>query len=153
MAGRSYVVVAGQSQAASSTETNIEIAAGSADVISIDRHRISQDTHTTSEQYAFRTQRVTTTGTGTAYTALPKMAGDAGTGATVEINSSVEPTYTGTTFLQDTRWNSLTGRDIVYPPGRELFVAPSALIGMAVVTPAGTTTFTPAHEVEFTEFG
>lgn len=149
----SFVIIAGQSQVASATETNIEITGGAAVITAIDRIRISQSTHTTSEQYQIFLQDVTTTGTGDAYTPEQKEPGSQASAATVEIDSSVEPTYAGSTFHMNTNWNSLTGRDIVYPPGREIFIAPSALMATYIVTPSGTTTFVPEHEVEITETG
>lgn len=152
--GRPFSVEAGQSQAASATETNIEVTAAATVLVRINRLAVSQSTHKTSEQYDVRGQRVTTTGTGTAYTEILKEPGDAlAAGTVVEINSSVEPTYTANTVYPNRSWNSLTGRDIVFPPGQELYVAPSALWGSYIVTPSGTTTMTPHHEAEMEEIG
>lgn len=154
MAGKGARVIAGQAQAASSTETNIELTAASTRLIKIDRIRVSQSTHKTSEQYQVQTQRVTTTGTGTAYTPLLDELNSGAAGFTVEVDSSVEPTYTASTVLQDDHWNSLTGKDLPEALfASELWVAPSALMGSKVITPSGTTTFTPRHYMHITEFG
>ena len=153
MAGKGFEVEAGQSQAASATETNIELTAAATRLVRIVRLAVSQSTHKTSEQYDVRGQRVTTTGTGTAYTPLLKEPNTGAVGVVVEINSSIEPTYTAATVYPNRAWNSLTGRDIVFPPGQELYIAPSALWGTYIVTPAGTTTMTPHQELEAEEIG
>jgi hypothetical protein len=152
MAGRGFSIEAGQSQAASGTETNIELTVSATTLVRITRLAVSQSTHKTSEQYDVRGQRVTTTGTGTAYTEIAKEPFNT-SGVTVKINMSVEPTYTASTVYPNRSWNSLTGRDIVFPPGQELYVAPAALWATYIVTPSGTTTFTPHHELEGEELG
>lgn len=153
MSAKGFEIEAGQSQAASATETNIEITAASTRLVRIVRIAVSQSTHKTSEQYDVRGQRVTTTGTGSAYTPLLKEPNSGAAGAVVEINSSVEPTYTASTVYPNRSWNSLTGRELFYPPGQELYIAPSALWATYIVTPAGTTTMTPHHEMECEELG
>ena len=151
------VLVGQQSTAASVTDTNLEIAAGTAALLGITRLRFSQSTHKTSEQYAVKCQRITTTGTGTATTPLITEPNTAALGAArigaCKINDSVEPTYTASTLLLDASVNSLTGRDVIYPPGSELWVAPAAVVGVAVITPAGTTTATYQCESAFFALG
>lgn len=154
MAGKGARILAGQSQAAALTKTNIEITASATRLVKIDRLRVSQSTHKTSEQYQLRTQRVTTTGTGTAYTPLLDEPNSGAVGFTVKINLTVEPTYTAATVVQDDHWNSLTGKDLPEALlGSEMWIAPSALIGSAVVTPAATTTMTPSQYAHATELG
>lgn len=153
MAGKGAIVIGSQSTAASVTDTNVEVTAASTRLLLVNRHRVSQATHKTSEQYTVFGQRVTTSGTGTAYTPLLKEPGSGAVGFVAEVASSVEPTYTANTILLQAAVNSLTGRDIVYPPGQELYIAPSALLGFYVTTPSGTTTASYVQEGEFTELG
>lgn len=157
MAGAGNILIGSQSTAASVTDTNLEIAAGTAALIQLNRLRVSQDTHKTSEQYTLQAQRVTTTGTGTSTTPLLSEPQSAALGAarigTCKTADSVEPTYTASTVLVQASVNSLTGRDIPMPPGQELYVSPSAILGVAVVTPSGTTTATYKCESFFTVIG
>lgn len=157
MAGAGNILIGSQSTAASVTDTNLEIAAGTAALIKLNRLRVSQDTHKTSEQFTLQSQRITTTGTGTSTTPLLKEPQSAALGAarigTCKTADSVEPTYTANTVLQQSSVNSLTGRDIVYPPGAELYISPAAILGVAVVTPSGTTTATYKTESDFDVLG
>lgn len=157
MAGSAMVLIGSQSTAASVTDTNLEIAAGSASLLGVTRLRTSQYTHKTSEQYLLQVQRITTTGTGTSTTPLLKEPQTAALGAarigTCKTADSVEPTYTASTVLVQAGVNALTGRDIVYPPGQELWISPSAILGVAVITPSGTTTATYYCESEFYALG
>lgn len=147
------VILAGQSVAASATKTCIEITAAATKLVAITRIRVSQSTHKTDEQYQCVLQRVTTSGTGTAYTPLLNEPNSGAVGMAVEINSTVEPTYTASTVLLQFSWNSKAGRDIVLTPEQYIWVAPSALVGLKIVAPAGTTTFTPDVEVHVLEVG
>lgn len=153
MSAKGAIVIGGQSTAASVTDTNVEVTAASTKLLRLTRLRSSQYTHKTSEQYLLAVQRVTTTGTGTAYTPLLKEPNSGAVGFSAEVASSVEPTYTASTVLIQASVNSLTGRDIILPPGQELYVAPSALLGVYVTTPAGTTTATYTQETEWEEIG
>jgi len=157
MAASGQVLIGSQSTAASITDTNLEIASGTASLIRVNRLRTSQSTHKTSEQYDLQVQRVTTTGTGTSTTPLIKEPSSAALGAarigTCKTADSVEPSYTASTVLVQAAVNSLTGRDIPYPPGAELYVVPSAILGAAVTTPSGTTTATYRIESEFEVLG
>ena len=151
------VLIGSQSTAASVTDTNLEIAAGTASLLAVNRLRVSQATHKTSEQYTLFAQRVTTTGTGTSTTPLIKEPSTAALGSarigTCKTADSVEPTYTASTILVNAAVNSLTGRDIVFPPGQELYIVPSAILGVYVTTPSGTTTATYVCESEFFALG
>lgn len=164
MAGKGYYL-SGTSNAvvgASSNATEVEIIGTTTRIVNITRCRVGQVTHKTSEQYELHIRRMTTTGTGTAYTPMLKEPGAGAAAFTVKTADSVEPTYTGTTTNPDptgdvlsTRWNSLTGKDVVYPMGSELYIAPSASagVGVEVFTPASTTNFSPVVEVEGLEIG
>ena len=147
-------VIGGQSTAASVTDTNVEIIGATTRLLRIQRVRVSQYTHKTSEQYLLQGQKMTTTGTGTAYTPQPKEPNNA-PAFTAKVADSVEPTYTASTIFLQAAVNSLTGRDIYSPPGTETIIAPSASagFGLAVVTPAGTTTATYTIETDVEEIG
>ena len=153
----SMTLVGSQSTAASLTDTDLEIAAGTAALLGVTRLRVSQSTHKTSEQYQIKAQRITTTGTGTSTTPLIKEPQTAALGAarigTCKTVDTVEPTYTASTILIQANVNSLTGRDIPFPPGQELWISPAAILGCAVITPAGTTTATYDFESEFYALG
>ena len=155
--GQTLIGTSNAALAASGTKTTHEIAAGSASLIRINRVRVSQITHKTSEQYTLQGQRITTTGTGTSTTPLQDEPQSAALGAarigTCKTADSVEPTYTASTIVLQPGWNSLTGRDIVNPPGKELYISPSAILGLACVTPASTTNFSPVTEAFFEVLG
>ena len=157
MSASAQVLIGSQSTAASVTDTNLELVAGSAALLRVTRLRLTQSTHKTSEQVDMQVQRITTTGTGTSTTPLIKEPSTAALGSarigTCKTADSVEPTYTASTVLVQAACNSLTGRDIVYPPGQELYVVPSALLGVAVVTPSGTTTASYRNEADFEVLG
>ena len=152
MPGRGYTERAGQSQAASATETNIDLDIGANILVQVDRIRVGQSTHTTSEQYQVKLQRTTAQGTGTAGSPEPDEPSNGAPASTDLVNDSAEPTYTGSEYIQQA-WNSLTGRDIVQPPGKEFYIGGNQFVGSAVITPSGTTTFTPDHEIHFYELG
>lgn len=157
MAGASNTLIGSQSTAASITDTDLEIVAGSAALIQMTRLRVGQDTHKTSEQFTLQGQRVTTTGTGTSTVPQLDEPQAAALGAprigTCKTALSVEPTYAASTINMQAKVNSLTGRDVVFPPGQEFYISPSALYGVAVVTPAGTTTATYVVESKFNVIG
>lgn len=157
MAGAGNTLIGSQSTAASVTDTNLELAAGTAALIRVDRVRVSQDTHKTSEQYTLQGQRITTTGTGTSTTPQLDEPQSAALGSarigTCKTADSVEPSYTASTVNLQAKVNSLTGRDVVYPPGREFYISPSGLYGVAVITPSGTTAATYVCESHFDVLG
>lgn len=159
MAGKG-IYIQGTSNAvlgASATKTPIEVIGSTVRLLTITRVRVSQDTHKTSEQYEVHVTRMTTTGTGTAYTPMLKEPNAGASAATAKVADSVEPTYVAaaTGDLATARWNSLTGKDIVYPMGSEFYVAPSAStgFGIQITTPASTTNFSPVAEYEGQEIG
>ena len=151
--GRKYSVVGGQSQVASATETNHELAADAAGLTLINRIAVSQNTHDVSEQYIMEMQRVTTTGTGTTKVPELKEGGSQIAQGVYKTDMSAEPTYTGTVPHRTWDWNSLVGKVELWPQGEEFSIAPLALIGINIQTKSGTTTFIPNHSVEFTEIG
>ena len=157
MARAGNSLIGSQSTAASITDTDLELAAGTAALLILTRLRVSQATHKTSEQYTLQAQRVTTTGTGTSTTPLLDEPQSAALGSarigTCKTADSVEPTYTASTVLVQAGVNSLTGRDIPFPPGTEQIVSPSAILGVAVVTPSGTTTASYVVESKFDVYG
>lgn len=151
-------VVGAQATSASTTDTEIEIIGTTTRLLRIVRMRSSQAFHKTSEMYQMQLERHTGTGTGTAYTPMLKEPNSGAVGFTAKINDTVEPTYAGlaTSILVSAAVNSLTGRDIVLPPGQEIYIAPSATngVGLAVKTPSGTTASTTyIQEMELEEIG
>ncbi len=142
----------GQSQIAGATETNWDVAVNASAFIFIDRVRTSQNTHTTSEMYQVILIQGTAAGTGSAGTPEPDISGGTADPTSADlIDDSVEPAaQTGGAYI-DAAWNSLTGRDIVQPPGKEFWIGPGLFINLVNVTPAGTTTMTPKHDVHFGE--
>jgi hypothetical protein len=138
---------------ASSTKTGIILTAAATRLLRICRIRVSQDTHKTSEQYAVAGQRASAAGTSSAYTPVLKEPNSGAVGFTAGITHTVEPTYTASTIFPNTKWNSLTGKDIPFPMGQELYVAPSAIWGLYVTTPASTTNFAAQCEIEAEEIG
>lgn len=141
--------------AASTTKTIMEAVGTAARMLGISRVAVSQDTHKTSEQYEVFVQNMTTTGTGTAFTPLPKEPGAGAAAYTAKVADSIEPTYTASTIRYNARWNSLTGKDKFWPQGTETWIAPSASAGFGiyVTTPASTTSFSPIVEADVIEFG
>lgn len=142
----------GQSQIAAATETNWDVAVDSSAFIIVDRIRTSQLTHTTSEQYQIQLIQGSAAGTGSAGTPEPDITGGTANPTSADlIDDSVEPAgLVGSAYI-DAAWNSLTGRDIVQPPGKEFFIGPGLFINLRNITPAGTTTMTPLHNVHFGE--
>lgn len=154
MAGKASTVqgVTG-SIAASTTKTGIILTNGAARLLRIIRMRVTQDTHKTSEQYEVYGQRSSNAQTSSAYTPVLKEPTAGAAGYTAGITSTVEPTYTASTIFPSPRWNSLTGKEINFPMGQELYIAVSAIWGMYVTTPASTTTMTANCEMELEEIG
>lgn len=138
---------------ASSTKTVLTITAAADRIVRIDRIRVSQSTHKASEQYTAFGQRASASGTATAFTPVVKEPNGGATGFSAKVTHTVEPTYTAATISPAFAWNSLTGKDIAFQMGQELYIAPSGIWGLYVTTPSGTTAFTCQGEVEATEIG
>lgn len=142
MIGRLYAVSIG-SQAQTAAKTLIEIAAPSDAIVTVERLWIKQTSFDTSENLGTKTQRITTTGTGTATTPEPYEVGTAAFGGVVETNSTVEPTYTAGTEILEDGFNVLSG--YLWTPANDdevITVSPSALIGMNLdVAPSASMNF------------
>lgn len=142
MIGRLYTVgIGGEAQTAA--KTLIELAAPADAVVLLERAYIGQSSFDTSENLAARVQRVTTTGTGTSFTARPVQVGDPAFGGTVETNSTIEPTYTASTELIEQGFNVLSGW--LWTPANDdevIVLSPSALLGIALdVAPSASMNF------------
>lgn len=142
MIGRLYTVAIG-SQAQTAALTLIEIASAADSVTLVERLWIKQTSFDTSENLGTKTQRVTTTGTGTSTTPEPLAVGDAAFGGTVKTNMSAEPTYTAGTEIIEDGFNVLSG--YLWTPANDdevITVSPSALIGMSLdVAPSASMNF------------
>ena len=140
--GRMYMVtIAAQAQTAA--KTLIELTASSAIVVAIDRMYVTQSTQDTSENLSCKVQRITTTGTGTAFTPRKTSNGDGAAVATVKTNMSVEPTYTASTDLVNQGFNTLSG--FLWTPASDdeiISIPPSGLLGIMLNTaPVGSISF------------
>lgn len=152
---KGYTVRSGQSIAASQTKTSITITAPSNRIVKVKRHRSTQQTHKTSEQYEMTLQRASAAGTGAASppTPEPDETNQGAAGSTIAHNHSAEPTYTAGAYLERANFNSLTGRDSPQLQGSDKFISPSGILGAFNATPAATTTYTPIQEIAFDEVG
>lgn len=142
MIGRMYTVSIG-SQAQTAAKTLIEIAAPSDAIVTVERLQIKQTSFDTSENLGTKTQRITTTGTGTATTPEPLEVGTAAFGGVVETNSTVEPTYTAGTEILEDGFNVLSGYLWTSANDDEVItISPSALVGMNLdVAPSASMNF------------
>lgn len=130
MQGRLYTVAIGN-QAQTASKTLLEILSSSTDIVLLERIWITQSSFDTSENLGSKTQRVTTTGTGTATTPEPMAVGDSAFGGTVETNSTVEPTYTAGTEILESGFNVLSG--YLWTPANDdevIVIPPSGLVGI-----------------------
>lgn len=149
-----FTAQGGQSTGASATETALVVTASSTRMVKITRIRVSQKTHKTSEQYELRVQRASAAGSGgSSITPSPKEVNGGASGATVSSGPTSEPTYTSNTIQVDVNWNSMVGKDIILTDDQIIWVPVSGIIGFIVLTPSGTTTFTPTVEVDWEEIG
>ena len=142
MQGRLYTVSIG-SQAQTTAKTLIEIASAADSVTLVERLWIKQTSFDTSENLGTKTQRITTTGTGTATTPEPYAAGDAAFGGVVETNATIEPTYTAGTEILEDGFNVLSG--YLWTPANDdevIVISPSALVGLNLdVAPSASMNF------------
>jgi hypothetical protein len=152
MIGRQYTVAIG-SQAQTAAKTLVEVASASDSVTLIERIWIKQTSFDTSENLGTKTQRITTTGTGTATTPEPLQAGDAAFGGTVKTNMTVEPTYTAGTEILEDGFNVLSG--YLWTPANDdevITISPSALAGVNLdVAPSASMNF--SYGVTLREIG
>lgn len=154
--GRVYVSTGGQSCGANgNAETGICITGHAGRIAKILRLRVSQHTHGTSEQYQLVLQYASVAGTGGANVAAAPVEPDQGAaGAVCHINPTAEPTYTADTEMVKTRWNSLTGKDIIFPLGQEPVIGPGDIMGAWCKSDnAADTAFVPSIEITFEEIG
>jgi len=142
MIGRLYTVaIASQAQTAS--KTLIEVASAADSVTLVERIWITQTSFDTSENLGSTTQRITTTGTGTATTPEPLQVGDSAFGGVVETNATIEPSYTAGTEILQLGFNVLSG--LLWTPANDdeiITVSPSALVGINLdVAPSASMNF------------
>ncbi len=127
--GRLYTVAIG-SQAQTAAKTLVEVLSAADSVTQIERLWIQQTSFDTSENLGTKTQRITTTGTGTATTPEPFQAGDAAFGGVIETNATIEPTYTAATEILEEGFNVLSGYLWTGATDDEaIVISPSALAG------------------------
>lgn len=143
--GRMYSAVF-EGVSVSAVQDFFEITAPSTGVVCLHEVHITQDASETSEQLPVRILRVPATVTsgsgGTAPTARKLGgAGDAAAAATVEVNNTTVATTTGTLeVLRRTGDNMLNGWHWVFTPESRIWIAPSGVVVVRLVTaPAGAT--------------
>ena len=141
MIGRLYSVAIG-AQAQTAAKTLIEVASAADSVTFLERAVIGQSSFDTSENLAAKIEDITTTGTGTATTPRPFQEGDAAFGGVVETNATIEPTYSGTVFVEE-GFSVLSGWKWTPANDDECFViSPSQLIGVMLdVAPSASMNF------------
>lgn len=151
MIGRYYTIAIG-SQAQTASKTLIEVAAASDSVVIIERMSITQTSFDDSQNLGTKLERITTTGTGTSTTPNPVQVGDSAFGGTVETNSTVEPTYSGTVLIES-GFNVLSG--FLWTPANDdqvFVISPSGLAGMNLdVAPSASMNF--SYEMYIREIG
>lgn len=141
MIGRLYSVSIGD-EAHTAADTLVEVAAPADAVVLVERMWIGQSSFDTSENLGAKVEDVTTTGTGTTSTARPLQEGDAAFGGTAKTNITVEPTYSGTVFVEQ-GFNVLSGW--LWTPANDdevIAISPSQLVGMMLnVAPSASMNF------------
>lgn len=141
MIGRIYTVAIG-SQAQTAAKTLIEVTSAADSVTLIERLSLKQTSFDTSENLGVKCEDITTTGTGTATTPNPLAEGDAAFGGSVETNSTIEPTYSGTVYLEE-GFNVLSG--YLWTPANDdevICISPSQLAGFSLdVSPSASMNF------------
>jgi len=143
MIGRLYAVAIG-AQAQTAAKQLIEVAGAADSVTIIERAYISQSSFDTSENLAALIQRVTTTGTGTAFTPVPKFqAGDATFGGVIETDTTIGPTLEANSEQVEQGFNVLSGW--LWTPANDdevVVISPSQLVGIFLdVAPSGSMDF------------
>ena len=84
-------------------------------------------------------QRITTTGTGTAFVPIPFQDGDVAFGGVVEVDQSAEPTYTALKAIIEMGFNVLSGW--LWTPANDdevIVIPPSGLVGFNLDTAPST---------------
>ena len=144
MIGRLYSASIGL-QAQTTAKTLIEIAAAADLIVTLERMWISQSSFDTSENLNAKVEDITTTGTGTTFTAptpAPLVTGDIASTATVKTNFTIEPTYSGEIYVSQ-GFNVLSGW--LWTPANDdevIVVSPSQIAGIRLdVPPSGSMDF------------
>ncbi len=125
---RVYSVVMNQISV-SAAKTLISVVAPSTAIVVLLRAWITQDASETSEQLPILIQRGSAIGTGTAATPDKFEPGDPVAASTVKTNLTVEPTYTGNPFVNES-FNVLNGFLYVPMPEERIILPPSGVVGM-----------------------
>jgi len=129
MIGDLYSVSA-SSNSMTTAKTLIELLAPSDAVLFVERVWIKQTSFDTSENLGTTTQRVSTTGTGTAQTPVPYMFGTTASATSVEIDATAEPIYTSNEELLEDGFNVLSG--YLWTPANDdeiIVITPAKLLG------------------------
>ena len=150
--GRLYSATVG-AQAQTAAKTLVEIAAAADMCVSIERTWISQSSFDTSENLNAKIEDITTTGTGTTFTTpVPLQTGDAAATASVETNSTIEPTYSGLIYVEQ-GFNVLSGW--LWTPANDdevILISPSQVAGVRLdVAPSASMDF--SYGLIFREIG
>ena len=130
MIGRLYSVAVATASI-SAAQTLIEVASAADSVTLLERAWCSQTAFDTSENLGMRIQRISTTGTGTAYVPPPLQDGDTAFGGVVEVDASIDPTYTALKVFVEQGFNVLSGW--LWTPANDdeiIAISPSALVGI-----------------------
>lgn len=151
MIGRLYSVAIGN-QAQAAAKTLVEVLSAADSVTIIERVSVSQTSFDTSENLNIKIEDITTTGTGTGTTPIPFQTGDAAFGGTVETNSTIEPTYSGSVYYES-GFNVLSG--FLWTPASDdevIVISPSQLAGVRLdVAPSTSMDF--SYSVTIREIG
>lgn len=156
MTGRMYSAVF-EGVSVSAVQDFFEITAPSTAVVVIHEVHITQEVSETSEQLPVRLIRVPATVTsgsgGTSPTPRKMQSGDPSAGATVEANNTTVATTTGTLeVLRRQGDNVLNGWHWVFTPETRLWLAPSGVLVVRLVTAPGAA-LTMSGELVWEELG
>lgn len=150
MIGRMYMTSIGD-QAQTVAKTLIEIAAAADLVVLIERMWNSQSSFDTSENGGMKVEDISIAGTLSANTPTPLQTGTGAATATVTTNASIEPTYSGTVYIQQ-GFNVLSGWLWTGATDDEVIViSPSQLVGM--MTNVTVTSMNMSYGMTFREIG
>lgn len=130
--GRMYTVAIGSEGHQSAVATLVEVLSATDSVTLIERAWVKQTSFDTSENSGIKIEDIATSGTGTATTPRPLMEGDTAFGGVVETNATIEPSYSGTVYIEE-GFNVLSG--FLWTPANDdeaIVVSPGQLVGMAL---------------------
>jgi hypothetical protein len=144
MIGRLYSASIGN-QAQTTAKTLVEISAAADLIVTLERMWISQSDFDTSENLGAKVEDITTTGTGTTFTAplpFPLVTSDVPSTAVVKTDFTIEPTYSGGIYITQ-GFNVLSGW--LWTPANDdevIVISPSQLAGIRLdVAPSGSMNF------------